>query len=205
MTKKELEKRNYMLLKCISFYIHYFKARQEDRGGIIVMQRGRFRFIPADLDQVLYFLSKVVKYYNKKGISTHSLKFLDAGCGIGNVLTIANLMGFQAHGIEIDNKNIRIAKKLVTNSCEIHFKIIKGNILTFKNYSNYNVIYFYCPLYSQKKEKLCLYRPKYREWNPTQHLAKTIVPWLYLWLFYFEEWLVSNDWKGGGEHPPQKD
>lgn len=60
-------------------------------------------------------------------------------------------------------------------------------------------------LYSQKKEKLCLYRPKYGEWNPTQHLVKTIVPWIYLWLFYFEEWVISNDWKGGGDHPPQKD
>jgi hypothetical protein len=27
------------------------------------------------------------------------------------------------------------------------------------------------------------------------------VPWTALWLFYFEEWLVSNEWKGGGEHP----
>jgi hypothetical protein len=22
-----------------------------------------------------------------------------------------------------------------------------------------------------------------------------------LWLFYFEEWLWSDDWKGGGMHP----
>lgn len=56
-------------------------------------------------------------------------------------------------------------------------------------------------LYSQKEEKLCLYRPKYKEWTPDQYLSKTIVPWIYSWLFYFEEWLVSDNWKGGGEHP----
>lgn len=56
-------------------------------------------------------------------------------------------------------------------------------------------------LYSQEKEEICLYRPRYKEWTPNQHIAKTIVPWIYSWLFYFEEWLVSEKWKGGGEHP----
>jgi hypothetical protein len=32
-------------------------------------------------------------------------------------------------------------------------------------------------------------------------IDQTIVPWAILWLFYYEEWLVSDDWKGGGEHP----
>ena len=31
---------------------------------------------------------------------------------------------------------------------------------------------------------------------------QTVVPWTSLWLFYFEDWLASNEWKGGGEHPP---
>jgi hypothetical protein len=33
-------------------------------------------------------------------------------------------------------------------------------------------------------------------------LDQTVVPWTSLWLFYFEDWLASNEWKGGGEHPP---
>ena len=32
-------------------------------------------------------------------------------------------------------------------------------------------------------------------------IDQTIVPWTALWLFYFEEWLFSDEWKGGGEHP----
>ena len=35
-------------------------------------------------------------------------------------------------------------------------------------------------------------------------LDQTIVPWAILWLFYFEEWLSSNEWKGGGMHPEEK-
>jgi len=60
-------------------------------------------------------------------------------------------------------------------------------------------------MYSQKEGKLCLYRPKFGEWEPAMFLSETIIPWTILWLFFFEEWLFSGEWKGGGEHPrPQK-
>ena len=60
-------------------------------------------------------------------------------------------------------------------------------------------------LYEQKPPKLCLYLPRNSEWQSWMRLDQTIVPWTALWLFYFEEWLVSNDWKGGGMHPEVKE
>ena len=56
-------------------------------------------------------------------------------------------------------------------------------------------------LYQQKPLRLCLYLPKTHEWRSWMRLDQTIVPWATLWLFYFEEWLASGDWKGGGMHP----
>lgn len=32
-------------------------------------------------------------------------------------------------------------------------------------------------------------------------LDLTVVPWTSLWLFYFEDWLDSGEWRGGGMHP----
>ena len=52
-----------------------------------------------------------------------------------------------------------------------------------------------------KRLKLCLYKPGYNEWNKTKSIAKTIVPWAIEWLFYFEIWLNTGEWYGGGEHP----
>lgn len=49
--------------------------------------------------------------------------------------------------------------------------------------------------------RLCLYLPGTREWQPWMRLDQTIVPWTSLWLFYFEDWLDTNEWKGGGMHP----
>ena len=56
-------------------------------------------------------------------------------------------------------------------------------------------------VYAQQPPQLCLFYPKHREWDSSQFISRTIVPWVSLWLFYFEEWLVSDNWKGGGIHP----
>jgi len=58
---------------------------------------------------------------------------------------------------------------------------------------------------------LCLFLPELKdknpisEWQPNYYIADTIIPWASLWLTYFEEWLYSDDWQGGGEHPTPED
>jgi len=59
-------------------------------------------------------------------------------------------------------------------------------------------------LYEQNPPRLCLYYVKTDEWTPTMLIASTIVPWAILWLYYFEEWLFSDEWKGGGIHPGEE-
>ncbi|EEY7874007.1 hypothetical protein DZI87_05865 [Escherichia coli] len=62
-----------------------------------------------------------------------------------------------------------------------------------------------------KITQLCLFLPKERhpdkfaEWMPQYQLSETILPWASLWLFYFEQWLHSGVWEGGGAHPNDDD
>ena len=56
-------------------------------------------------------------------------------------------------------------------------------------------------VYQQSPPRLCLYLPGAGEWATHERLSQTVVPWAALWLFYFEEWLSSDEWKGGGVHP----
>ncbi len=56
-------------------------------------------------------------------------------------------------------------------------------------------------VYSTDPIRLCLHYPKYREWDDTMFIADTIVPWTHLWLIYFEHWLATDEWLGGGKHP----
>jgi len=56
-------------------------------------------------------------------------------------------------------------------------------------------------VYQQKPTQLCLYLPGTGEWSSEQWIFKTIVPWSVLWLYFFEDWLATGEWKGGGKHP----
>ena len=60
-------------------------------------------------------------------------------------------------------------------------------------------------LYSQQDRQLCLFLPGSGQWNASKLLANTIIPWTSMWLLFFEEWLWSDAWQGGGEHPVDMD
>lgn len=55
-------------------------------------------------------------------------------------------------------------------------------------------------VYDHKKQKLCLYYPKAKEWNDTKTLTSTILPWTIEWLYHYEMWLITGEWLGGGIH-----
>lgn len=48
-------------------------------------------------------------------------------------------------------------------------------------------------------DKLCLYSSG--EWSNRDSIARTIVPWTSLWLFYYELWHATGKWLGGGHEP----
>ena len=47
---------------------------------------------------------------------------------------------------------------------------------------------------------LCLHYPSYNEWSYGDSWAATLIPWASLWLFYYEIWVETNQWLGGGIH-----
>lgn len=59
-------------------------------------------------------------------------------------------------------------------------------------------------VYSQKPTRLCLYLPRAREWSDEMLISRTMLPWAILWFYYFEHWLATDQWEGGGEHPGEK-
>jgi len=56
-------------------------------------------------------------------------------------------------------------------------------------------------VYEQDPPRLCLFLPWTDEWTPQRTLVDTVMPWSVLWLYYFEVWLRSGEWTGGGMHP----
>ena len=52
--------------------------------------------------------------------------------------------------------------------------------------------------YDTKRQWLCLFYPKYREWNHSMKVSETIVHWAILWMIYYESWVHTGVWQGGG-------
>ena len=51
-----------------------------------------------------------------------------------------------------------------------------------------------------KGDSLCLYYSN-KEFNGSKLLANTVIPWITLWVYYYEIWCVDGEWLGGGIHP----
>jgi len=45
---------------------------------------------------------------------------------------------------------------------------------------------------------VCLYDPEEGEWDDEKALALTIIPWTCEWLLFYEWWLATGTWEGGG-------
>lgn len=48
---------------------------------------------------------------------------------------------------------------------------------------------------------LCLYYPAKKEWTPRHKLTHTIIPWISMWLFYYECWRFTGQRGSWGPHP----
>lgn len=74
-------------------------------------------------------------------------RFLDVGCGSGNKVWLAQAMGFDAYGLEINQQYAEIAGQCVGTK-----RIFWQDGITFPDYGQYDVIYFYNPMPSHVLE-----------------------------------------------------
>lgn len=51
------------------------------------------------------------------------------------------------------------------------------------------------------EKTLCLYHPLYGDFTYDNLISETIIPWISLWLYHYENWHMTGDWLGGGSHP----
>jgi hypothetical protein len=52
--------------------------------------------------------------------------------------------------------------------------------------------------------RLCLYDPQQLTWTPELLIAETIIPWASEWLFFYEFWQITGEFKGPGRHPERR-
>lgn len=98
-----------------------------------------FDFQPYGARTIYDILSRIrEKYPDHK-------KFLDVGCGIGNILSIARILGFQSTGIEYNEAYHQYLINPRTTNVEWM------DAFDFEKYYDYDIIYLYRPISNNDK------------------------------------------------------
>jgi SAM-dependent methyltransferase len=97
---------------------------------------------------VLRFMAKLRLI---QGMCGAAPRFLDVGCGLGNKVWIAQTLGFDAYGLEINPKYAEIAAECVGPN-----RILCQDGIAFPDYDAFDVIYFHNPMPSGELETAIL-------------------------------------------------
>jgi len=130
---------------CRLYYSLEFAAGQ-------VFADGDENYYPNASFSVLSFITKLQTI--QKTCNAGS-RFLDVGCGLGNKVWIAQSLGFDGYGLEINPKYATIAGEYVGTD---HVFCHDGT--TYPDYDQYDVIYFYNPMPSDELENAILTNAK---------------------------------------------
>lgn len=112
-----------------------------------------YPFIPYNLNSAYNFLTIAYDTFDSEN-NYIKPTFLDCGCGIGNIALLAANIGYKnVAGIEFSKKIANIAEATTESPRRRVWKVIRDNVLTFKHYHEYDVIYYYCPIIDRELEK----------------------------------------------------
>ncbi|THB74065.1 MAG: class I SAM-dependent methyltransferase [Desulfobulbaceae bacterium] len=99
-----------------------------------------YPFVAMDTRQAYDQLALARDRLREQQSSSEPIKFIDIGCGIGNILLIAEMMEFEIFGIEKDLASLETAKGLVGEeyvSCQ--------DIWTFDRIDQFDIVYYFRP------------------------------------------------------------
>lgn len=98
-----------------------------------------YPFIAMDTRQVFEQISFVHGHLDMEGKNAaQTFRFLDVGCGIGNILLVAEQYGFDVYGLEKDAYPCSLAKELIGKE-----RIWQEDAFAFNRYNDFDVVYFF--------------------------------------------------------------
>lgn len=133
------EEEKDIYLGVINRFIGYYsrQAQKETKNDTA----REYPFVAMDTRQVFEQISIVHNHLGVNDSPDDTWRFLDVGCGIGNILLIAEQYSFDVYGIEKDEYPFQLATKLIDEG-----RVWQKDIWEFDRYGDFDVIYYFRPL-----------------------------------------------------------
>lgn len=147
ITNKDIsEEERDVYLGIINRFIGYYsgKSRKATKNNT----SREYPFIAMDTRQAVEQI-RIARDFLEAEIKDRKLFFFDAGCGIGNILLIAEQYFFEVYGIEKDEYPCRLAQQFFGPE-----QVQQADVWEFQGYGDYDVIYYFRPLPDGESESL---------------------------------------------------
>ncbi|WP_136809731.1 class I SAM-dependent methyltransferase [Desulfosediminicola flagellatus] len=140
------EEEQDILFGVINRFIGYF-TRQAVPNTINDTSQ-EYPFVAMDTRQAYEQIRLACSHLRETREKSSEISFIDIGCGIGNILLLAELMECKVSGIEKDSASYDIAKQLVGEEC-----VSQDDIWDFNELGNFDIVYYFRP-FSKKELQL---------------------------------------------------
>lgn len=134
-----------ILFGVINRFIGYFTRQAVPHTGNDTTVE--YPFVAMDTRQAYEQLVAARDFLQAKGLFRPGLKFIDIGCGIGNILLLAEMLGFSVFGVEKDEASLRIARNLVDAAA-----VVKTDIWEFTDLADFDVLYYFRPFCEKTRQ-----------------------------------------------------
>jgi len=134
-----------VLFGVINRFIGYFTRQAVPRTGNDTSVE--YPFVAMDTRQAYDQLLLARSYLQDHSLFRPGLTCIDIGCGIGNILLLAEALEFDVFGIEKDPASLQIARNLVGET-----QVEEGDIWTFEGLADFDVVYYFRPFCEKTKQ-----------------------------------------------------
>ena len=140
------EEERDILFGVINRFIGYFTvdSQKESQNDAAV----EYPFVPMDTRQMYAQVKLARETLLARNDFSPPFTFIDIGCGIGNVLLMAELMDFEVFGIEKDEYPYKIAEKLIGRDL-----VSQADIWEYEGYERFDVIYYFRPFHQGETQR----------------------------------------------------
>jgi hypothetical protein len=109
------------------------------------------------------------------------------------------------HLVRVRHRIPMVLENLTLHDAQPRVQVLKPHLERHPDYEQGPIPHVYWSRDDKVEPYLCLFSPELREWTIDDLIAHTTIHWAAHWLYFYEGWLVTKKWRGGGRHVTPND